>query len=147
MRGLDSRCVTSSMHHGTPFKWYAWSVWNAWCCTPVHRAQQGDVVSLCRCRPYRVMEMVRWRKRRVMRAPERSLNKKEEEERGKEKEEGGKEERVESATHTKHTAQQHNSTHTADVLGLPQHRHDGDGDVSEGPGRHDVLNQVQEGCR
>ena len=111
MRGLDSRCVTSSMHHGTPFKWYAWSVWNAWCCILVHRAQQGDVVSLCRCRPYRVMEMVRWRKRRVMRAPERSLNNKNEEERGKGKEEEGV--RV-SNTHkahiTIHTAQQHNST-------------------------------------
>ena len=145
------------MHHGTPFKWYAWSVWNAWCCILVHRAQQGDVVSLCRCRPYRVMEMVRWRKRRVMRAPERSLNNNKEEERGKEIEEGGKEEGVrvsntaQSTQHNTHstTAQQHNSTtaHTADVLGLPQHRHDGDGDVSEGPGRHDVLNQVQEGCR
>ena len=78
-----------------------------------------------------------------MRAPERSLNNKKEEKRKKE---------YESATQHKahitiHTAHQHNSTHSTDVLGLPQHRHDGDGDVSEGPGRHDVLNQVQEGCR
>ena len=72
----------------------------------------------------------------------------------KRKEKKRKEERkkeYKSATHTKHTAQiaKHNSTtaDTVDVLGLPQHGQDGDGDVSKGPGRHDVLNQVQEGCR
>jgi hypothetical protein len=65
------------------------------------------------------MEMVRWRKRRVMRAPERSLNNNKEEERGKEIEEGGKEEGVRVSNTAQST---HHNTHSTSAQQHTQHR-------------------------